>query len=55
MVGILGQKPTRQFKVYQTKYPAIFRFNGKLYVEEVDQWVEIKEKDAEHILQVNGE
>lgn len=31
--GLLGMRPSRQFKIYRTEFPAIFRFNGKLYQE----------------------
>lgn len=60
MAGLLGNGPSRRFKVYQTDFPAIFRFNGKLYQEFYDInedqnfWIEIKEEDAERLLHVNG-
>jgi hypothetical protein len=60
MAGLLGNGPSRRFKVYQTDFPAVFRFNGKLYQEfrdvDVEQslFIEIKEEDAERLLHVNG-
>jgi len=60
MAGLLGLKPTRQFKFYQTEFPAIFRFDGKLYRElrDIDDgqsmWIEIKLEEAERLLHVNG-
>jgi hypothetical protein len=34
--GLLGLRPSRQFKIYRTEFPAIFRFNGRLYQENYD-------------------
>jgi len=59
MAGLLGFKPTRQFKIYRTEFPAIFRFNGKLYQEfyDIDEdqslWVEINEEEADRWLKEN--
>ena len=52
MAGLLGNGPRRQYKVYRTEFPAIFRFNGMLFQEHYnidtmeDSWVEITEEDA---------
>jgi hypothetical protein len=56
MAGLLGNSPTRHFKVYRTKFPAIFRFNGKLYMEHynidqnVKEWIQIEVAEAERWL-----
>lgn len=50
---LLGIKDGRKFKIYREEFPAIFRFNGKLYQEEYDidrnehRWVEISPEYAE--------
>lgn len=50
--GLLGMRPSRNFKIFRTDFPAIFRFNGKLYQEFYDidtmedSWVEITEEEA---------
>lgn len=60
MASLLGFKPSRHFKIYRSEFPAIFRFNGKLYQEfyDIDNdqelWVVISEEVAEHLLRVNG-
>lgn len=52
MAGLLGNKPSRNFKIFRTDHPAIFRFNGRLYMEffdiDVNQhvWTEIGESEA---------
>jgi hypothetical protein len=33
---LLGLRDSRQFKIFRTEYPAIFRFDGKLFSEEFD-------------------
>ena len=30
---LLGVKPSRKFKIYREKFPAIFRWEGRLYME----------------------
>lgn len=59
MAGLLGHRPSRHFKIYREEAPAIFRFNGKLYVEDVYhidrneiRWVEISEKEAMQLLNI---
>lgn len=58
--GLLGMTPSRNFKIYRTDFPAIFRFNGKLFMEQVntatmeDRWVEISEKAAGRWLKTKG-
>lgn len=38
MAGLLGNRPSRRFKIYQEeREPAIFRFNGSLYIEGTDE------------------
>lgn len=37
---LLGVQDSRQFKIYRTEDPAIFRFNGKFYVEDFDRHYE---------------
>lgn len=50
--GLLGFVPVRNFKIYRSEFPAIFRFNGKLFQEHynidtmVDEWMEIDEAEA---------
>lgn len=57
MAGLLGVKPSRNFKIYRTEFPAIFRFNGKLYQEFYDivkneeLWLEMDEEEATHWLE----
>lgn len=52
IIGLLGMKPSRNFKIFRTEFPAIFRFNGHLYQEifdiyvEENLWVEIGESEA---------
>lgn len=50
MPGLLGLYPSRKFKIYREEHPAIFRFNGKLFVEGSDEngdfWIEINEEEA---------
>lgn len=52
MVGLLGIKPSRNFKIFRSEFPAIFRFNGKLFMEHYDintgedRWEEISEEYA---------
>lgn len=54
--GLLGMRPARTFKIFETDFPAIFRFDGKLYMENFDidrnehRWVEISEEHAMHYL-----
>src|SRR4051812_1167331 len=36
MPGLLGNGAHRNFKIYRTEFPAIFRFNGQLYQEFYD-------------------
>lgn len=56
MAGLLGNKISRNFKIYRTDFPAIFRFEGVLYQEEFDidfneaRFVEISEENAERWL-----
>lgn len=58
--GLLGVRPSRQFKIYRSEFPAIFRFDGKLYQEHynidtmVDEWVEITEDEAIRWLKAEG-
>ena len=58
--GLLGVRPSRQFKPYRMEFPAIFRFNGKLFQEfyDIDEariiWVEISPEDAEPWLIAKG-
>lgn len=53
---LLGAKDSRQFKIYQNEWPAVFRFNGRLYSEyyNIDQdetvWREIPPELAERFL-----
>lgn len=60
-VGLLGVKPSRNFKIYRTEFPAIFRFNGKLFQEEYDIdfdedcWVEITEEEAMRWLEAKSD
>lgn len=60
-LGLLGYRPTRHFKIFQEKFPAIFRFNGKLFQEfyNIDAneylWHEISEQDANRWLQIKQE
>lgn len=55
-VGLLGLRPSREFKIYRTEFPAIFRFNGQLYQEHFDidynlnMWIEITEETAQRWL-----
>jgi hypothetical protein len=51
MAGLLGMYPSRSFKIYRTEEPAIFRFNGKLFMEQITgehhiRWVEVTEDQA---------
>ena len=52
MAGLLGMKPSRNFKIYRTEFPAVFRFDGRLFQERFDVdanevlWVEIDEPEA---------
>lgn len=54
--GLLGREPSRNFKIFRTGFPAIFRFNGILYQEHFDidtnkhEWVEISEAQAQPLL-----
>lgn len=53
--GLLGLRPSRHFKIYRQDFPAIFRFNGKLYEECFDdysqvEWREISEDGAIELL-----
>lgn len=56
--GLLGTRPSRNFKLYQTKFPAIFRFNGKLFMEHynidtmVNEWVEVSEEYVKRWLKI---
>ncbi len=34
--GLLGMRPSRNFKIYRREFPAIFRFNGVLFQEFFD-------------------
>ena len=58
MSGLLGMKPGRNFKIFRTEFPAVFRFNGRLYQEIFDVitcevlWVEVNEEDATKLLTV---
>jgi hypothetical protein len=60
-VSLLGNKPSRKFKIYREEFPAIFRFNGKLFQEFYDDviderlWVEIDEQTAERLLRAKEE
>jgi hypothetical protein len=50
--GVLGMRPARKFKILREEFPAIIRFNGKLFQEfydiDADKWclTEITEKQA---------
>jgi len=50
--GLLGMRPSRNFHIFRSDFPAIFRFNGKLFREETntltgeDRWREISEETA---------
>jgi len=37
---LLGNKDSRQFKIYRTEHPAVFRFNGIFYMEDFDRHYE---------------
>lgn len=58
--GLLGMRPSRNFKIFRIDFPAIFRFNGKLYQEfhnidtMEDSWVEITEEEAMRWLKNQG-
>jgi hypothetical protein len=60
MAGLLGTKPSRKFKIYREEFPAIIRFNGKLYQEHYnidtmeDAFVEISEGEAERWLKAKS-
>lgn len=47
---------SRNFEIFRTEWPAIFRFNGKLFQEEHDidrddvRWMEIREDTAQRWL-----
>lgn len=55
-LGLLGLGPSRNFKIFRTEFPAIFRFNGKLYQEfyDIDEeqhiWIEVSEETAQRWL-----
>lgn len=50
---LLGTTDSRNFRIYRTKFPAIFRFNGQLFQEHfnidtnVQEWIEITPELAE--------
>ena len=56
MAGLLGNRPSRKFKVFRETFPAIFRFDGELYQEEYDidtmqnRWIQITPEQAERWL-----
>jgi hypothetical protein len=56
MVGLLGLRPSRKFKILREQHPAIFRFNGQLFMEDynidqnVDLWIPIPEEYAQQWL-----
>ena len=59
MAGLLGTKPSRNFKIYRTEEPAIFRFNGKLFMEQITgedsiRWVEVSEELATVFLEAKS-
>jgi len=31
--SLLGNGPSRNYKIYRTEFPAIFRFNGRMFIE----------------------
>lgn len=57
--GLLGTTPSRNFKIFRTEFPAVFRFNGHLYQEryniDTDEllWVEVDEDEVKRWLQSN--
>lgn len=60
--GLLGMRPSRHFKIFREKeFPAIFRFNGKLFMEyyNIDDdetvWREVQEETAMRYLEAKKE
>lgn len=60
MAGLLGNAPSRNFKIFRTEFPAIFRFNGKLHQEFYDVnnqesvWMEVSEEVAKPWLEASA-
>jgi len=60
MPGLLGTKPSRHFKIFREAEPAIFRFNGVLYIENFNldanqfEFVSISEEGAAPWLAANA-
>lgn len=56
---LLGMRDSRHIKVFREEFPAIFRFNGRLFIEsfdieqDVDQFVEVSPERAEYWLNNN--
>lgn len=60
MGGLLGNGPSRNFKIFRTHFPAVFRFNGKLYMENFDidrnvsEFIEVSEENAEPLVRMRS-
>jgi hypothetical protein len=60
MAGLLGNAPSRKFKIYREEFPSIFRFDGRLYMEDFDidsnqqRWIEISEEYAQTWLKASS-
>lgn len=54
---LLGNGANRSFKLYRTEFPAIFRFDGQLYMEhfdidhDVEGFLKVKPEHVEHLLE----
>jgi hypothetical protein len=58
---LLGVRDRRKFKIFRSEFPAIFRFNGRLFEEcfdidgNKDRFVEITPEYAQHLLETRGD